>query len=118
MNEFGNGTIIDYSNAFYWTDIQYPALNGDSIFVPYMTYVQLYNSNGDEVFYADNDCPDPSDCYLPGWCVNIGKDFNNVYAVYNIEGTTASSITDTQSMFHDYMNCINTSGNTEQFCAA
>ena len=60
-----------------------------------MTYVQLYNSNGEEIFSAYNDNSDPTEGYLPGACYDITHDFNNVFAVYNLNGTTASSITDT-----------------------
>jgi len=60
-----------------------------------MTYVKLYNSKGDEIFSAYNDDSDPKKGYLPGGCYEINDDFNNVFAAYNIEGTTASSITDT-----------------------
>jgi hypothetical protein len=55
LNSTGGTEVIKLDNN-YWPNIVYPALNGNSAVIPFMTVLTAYDSNGNEVFYFNNTC--------------------------------------------------------------
>ena len=61
------------SNTTTWSNLSYPALNGDSVLIPYTTTIEFLN-NGEGVFWVNNDCTYVNYTECPAQaCVNINS---------------------------------------------
>jgi len=109
-----NFTVSGPSNAPIITEIPkstynlvYPALNANSILIPPYIEVESYNKGSFQQSYKTSNLTE---------CIRFTDDYDEIKLSY--WGQYSYSASEGNLMVSEYIGCMNTPGNSEQFCAA